>query len=131
MYQAGPTIEPARPAAYWSYGFGCASSVVLLARETELKKFLYAVRPAIDLGVSRAPFHLPLTRVAMFPPKSNTKLIAEYQSVPAMYSPEKPFCLFTLFSFAPSAASCARLFGAFSPAFFQRSVRYVTTREPA
>ena len=35
-----PTIDAAPPCAYTSYGFGCASSVVLLARDVALKKFL-------------------------------------------------------------------------------------------
>src|SRR5215469_1662628 len=66
--QLGPTMEPTRPCAYTVYGFGCVSSVVLLAREAALKKFLYALRPAIDLGEARRPFHVPLTWVAMPPP---------------------------------------------------------------
>ena len=44
------------------------SSVVLLAFETASKKFLYAVRPAIDFGELSRLFHLPLTCVAMPPP---------------------------------------------------------------
>ena len=84
LNQPGPTIEAALPCAYTSYGFGCVSSVVLLAREAAVKKFLYAVRPAIERGEESEPFHLPLTCVAILPPKSYTKLIAKYQSVPAM-----------------------------------------------
>src|SRR6059036_2329277 len=61
LNQAGPTIDAARPCAYTSYGFGCASSVVLLALDAALKKFLYAVSPAIDFFESSVPFHLPLT----------------------------------------------------------------------
>src|SRR3954462_4134456 len=66
--QLGPTIEAAPPCAYTSYGFGCVSSVVLLACDVALKKFLYAVRPAIDCGELRTPFPLPLTCVAIPPP---------------------------------------------------------------
>ncbi len=33
-----------------------------------MKKFLYAVRPAIDCGVLSEPIHLPLTCVAIPPP---------------------------------------------------------------
>src|SRR5258708_26360006 len=33
LNQLGPTIDAAWPCAYTSYGFGCVSSVVLLARE--------------------------------------------------------------------------------------------------
>src|SRR5262245_46768775 len=68
LNQAGPTIEPARPWEYTSYGCGCASSAGLLALETALQMFVYAVRPAMAFFESSAPFHLPLTRVAMFPP---------------------------------------------------------------
>ena len=68
LNQLGPTIDAAWPCAYTSYGFGCVSSVVLLARDVALKKFLYAVRPAIDCGEESRPFHLPLICVAMPPP---------------------------------------------------------------
>jgi hypothetical protein len=57
LNQLGPTIDAAWPCANTSYGFGCVSSVVLLAFEVARKKFLYAVRPAIDFGVFRSPFH--------------------------------------------------------------------------
>src|ERR1043165_3150831 len=39
LNQLGPMIDAAWPCAYTSYGFGCVSSVVLLAFETFVKKF--------------------------------------------------------------------------------------------
>ena len=50
-----------------------------------------------------------------------------------MYTGEKPFTLeFFAASFAASAVNAARLVGAVViPAFLYRSVRYVTTRDPA
>src|SRR4051794_27077527 len=68
LNQLGPTIDAAWPCANTSYGFGCVSSVVLLARDVALKKFLYAVKPAIDCGDESRPFHLLLICVAMPPP---------------------------------------------------------------
>src|SRR4029077_88092 len=40
LNQRAPTIEAALPWAYTSYGLGWVSSVVLLAREAAVKKFL-------------------------------------------------------------------------------------------
>src|SRR3954453_3446191 len=84
LNQPGPMIEPAPPCEYTSYGAGWFSSLVLLAFDVALKKFLNAVRPATDCGESRLPTHLPEWVLAMEPPKSYTKLIAKYQSGPAM-----------------------------------------------
>ena len=60
--------SPERAVSASSYGCGCASSVVLLPRDTAVKKLLYAVSPAIDCFEESRPFHLPLTCVAMPPP---------------------------------------------------------------
>ena len=43
-------------------------SAVFDAFEVAAKKFLYAVRPAIDLGESRLPTHLPPRVLAIVPP---------------------------------------------------------------
>src|SRR3954449_9462961 len=59
LNQPGPMIEPAPPCEYTSYGAGWFSSLVLLAFDVALKKFLNAVRPATDCGESRLPTHLP------------------------------------------------------------------------
>jgi len=68
LNQPGPIIDATLPCAYTSYGFGWVSSVVFDARDVAAKKFLYAVRPTIDFGDARRPFHLPLTCVAIPPP---------------------------------------------------------------
>ena len=48
-----------------------------------------------------------------------------------MYTGEKLFLPFFARSFFAIDVNCARLFGDFAPTFLYRSVRYVTTRDPA
>ena len=68
LNQPGPTIEPAWPCENTVYGAGAFSFEVGLAFETAWKKFLNAVRPAIEFFVARSPTHLPLYVEAIWPP---------------------------------------------------------------
>src|SRR5438128_10221780 len=75
--QPGPRNDAASPWANGVVGNGCASSCVLLARESARKVSLYAVRPLIAAGWSSAPTHWPACVFAIVPPKSYTNDIAE------------------------------------------------------
>src|ERR1051326_3037742 len=63
-----PMNDPTCPLAKTSACCGCASSVVLLARERARTVFFAAVRPLIAAGFASVPTHLPFFRVAIWPP---------------------------------------------------------------
>src|SRR5439155_17008258 len=63
-----PMNEATWPLAKTSACCGCASSVVLLARERARTVDFATVRPLIAFAAARVPTHLPFFRVAICPP---------------------------------------------------------------
>src|SRR5262245_59669714 len=75
-----PMNEAIRPLANGMLGNGCASSCVLLARESFSTIDLKIVSAFTACGESTVPFHLPfLPRTASCPPQSSMKDVATYQ----------------------------------------------------
>src|SRR3954447_6866577 len=65
-----PINWPTEPLANTSACCGCASSPLLLARESVIAAVFHAFRPASDRFESSVPTHLPPRVAAIWPPKS-------------------------------------------------------------